>query len=261
MTSPYRLPLHNLDTTGATTTKDTPRYNPATGRVEWRAAEVSALVAGPGIQIDRTDPAKPVISATDALQAENTTPTGVQVISATPPTTEAIIAGMDLTNLAVGEPAQVAVNLWISMNQPSVTKGATARLRDGGLTGTVLATQVFPDTPDSTLGHASQWVYTGEHVLATNRLVVTIQATTGAPTIYSDTRYFSATQAVGKMLDDLTDVDMSTVPPADRDVPSYDAASGTWVPAGNERIVVLPAGVTTLPPGTPPKSLILRRLP
>lgn len=259
MSSPYRLPLHNIDTTGATQTKDTPRYNAATGLVEWRAADVAALIAGPGIQIDRTNPDRPVISATDALQQENTTPTGVAVISGTPSTTETVIAGMDLANLAVGEPAQVAVNLWISMNQANTVKGATARLRDGGLTGTVLATQVFPDTGDSTAGHASQWVYTGEHVLTSNNLVVTIQATTGAPTIYSDTRYFSATQSVGKTLDDLTDVDMTTTPPEVGDVPSWDGAQ--WVPAGNERIVVLPAGATQLPPGTPPKSLILRRLP
>ena len=262
MTSPYRIPVHQFDTTDASDVNDTPRYDPATNTVKWSAAAVSFLVAGPGVSIDRTDPSRPFISLSDNVQSENTTPTGVMTISGTPVTTESVVPGMDLSPLVPGEPTQIAVNLWISMYQPGTTKGSTARLYDGDpATGTLIASQVFPDVGDSTAGHASQWVYTGEHVMVTDRLCVTVQATTGAPTVYSDSRYFTATQNFGRRLADMTDVDLETTPPTDGDTITYDQATDTWGPAGNERIVVVAAGVTTLPPGSPGNALVLRRLP
>jgi hypothetical protein len=54
-------------------------------------------------------------------------------------------------------------------------------------------------------------------------------------------------------------LDLDTVPPQVGDTIEYDGT--VWAPAPNEHIAVLAAGVETLPPGTRPRSLVVRRLP
>lgn len=260
MTSPFRLPLHNLDPTGATD-QNIPVYDAVNNRVTWARAPVEWIGGGPGISIDRTDPHRPIITIKEEYQQENPDPTGLLTITGTPVTTEVIIDGMDISPVAVGKDAEVAVNLWTSMSAPGVGKACVARLRDGGLTGTVLATYTFPDTGDSVAGHSGQWNTVVPYVPATTRVVCTIQTTASSSPVYSDARYMSVTQFVGRGLDDLNDVNLAVDPPEAGEVLGYDGEF--WGPVGHERIVVVPAGAPTdtAPAGCPPRALIVRRLP
>lgn len=64
-----RMPIHQIDPTGATEDQDTPRFNTITGQVEWAegggsGGGVQTIVAGTGIVVDSTDPANPIVAAT-----------------------------------------------------------------------------------------------------------------------------------------------------------------------------------------------------
>lgn len=124
-----------------------------------------------------------------------TSPTGLITVVSAGTAAETTVPGMDATGLTANAAVDFTINLWEAMNQPGQVKGCIARLRDGGPTGTVLASHQFTDAGDSTAGHQQQWSFSGTVVPATGRLTVTIQATGGgAPQITSDTRTFNLTQ-------------------------------------------------------------------
>jgi hypothetical protein len=64
------------------------------------------------------------------------------------------------------------------------------------VTGTILSSHTFTDVGDSSAGHQQEWSLTTAVTPATSLLVVTIQATTNAPVIFSDTRTFTVTYTV-----------------------------------------------------------------
>ena len=105
-------------------------------------------------------------------------------------TGEFIVPGMDVQGFTVGQQIQVNVRLALSHNQAGVVNGGTARLRDGGPTGTILASQTFTDTADSTGGNAQTWAAKFLVTPTTNRLTVTFQST-GDPDVYTTARDFS----------------------------------------------------------------------
>jgi len=124
------------------------------------------------------------------VEAENPSPTGVIQVKAVGDATESVIPGMDLT-VTFGVQAYVGVLLTVSMSHSGVAKGATARLRDGGPTGTVLASQAIPDSGDSTAGTATTFFKFFAVTPATSRLCVTIQNTTNSADIYTANRLFT----------------------------------------------------------------------
>lgn len=123
---------------------------------------------------------------------KNATPTGVETLVASGSMAETLIAEMDTgPTLVAGSTYHVVIDLWEAMSAGPVTKGCIARLRDGGPTGTVLASHTYTDAgADSTAGHQQEWNAVYVVTPTTNRLCVTVQNTKAASQITSDTRTF-----------------------------------------------------------------------
>lgn len=202
----------------------------------------------------------------DPYAYENPTPTGVaaKILEIGDGNTERLISGMSATGLTAGTVTEVAMNLWISQDRPGYWKYAAARIRSGGILGPLLHEHQFPaPSVDAVTGHANQWQETVTVTPAHGTIVVTIGTYLGANgqnahDVWTDTRGFVVSQPdVPFGFGDLADVDIATDQPLIGETVVWDGAH--WVPAGNERIIVLDAGVSSLPPGAPANALVVRR--
>jgi hypothetical protein len=128
----------------------------------------------------------------------NPTAAGLVIIDPTSnSTSETIVTGMSVSTLQPGAAVTVNLALWVSINDPSVTKTVTMRLRDGGISGTILQTVTRTMTLDSTAGHDQNLIFSGSVTPTTNTLVVTVQRTASSQPVWSDTRTFTITQSGG----------------------------------------------------------------
>jgi hypothetical protein len=201
----------------------------------------------------------------EPYEHENPTPTGaaIKILATTDGNTELVIPGMTATGVNPGVSTDVTVNLWISQDRYGTYKYAAARVRSGGVLGPLLYEHRFDPPGDYVDGHRSQWSETFTVTPEHGTIVVTIGTYLGpngqnAHDVWSDTREFLVVQPeVPLKLGDLHDVDIATDAPEIGDTVSWNGTD--WVPAGNERIIVLDAGVSSLPPGSPKNALIVRR--
>ena len=124
-------------------------------------------------------------------------PTGVtQIATKGNVGTERVVDGMTLTGLPVGVQLAVNVGLYASMDLSGYPKRAIARLRDGGLTGPVLASYTFTDKGDSVAGDAERWDYGAYLTPSSSTLVVTIQSDNeNAPDVYASRRLVAGSVA------------------------------------------------------------------
>jgi hypothetical protein len=128
----------------------------------------------------------------------NPTASGLVTTQAAGGTAETVVSGMSVSNLQPGVVASVNLLLYVSMNDFGTVKGVTMRLRDGGLTGTILQSVVRPISTDTSTGHDVNFAFTGNVTPATNTLVVTVQRTsTSTVAVLSDTRTFTVSQSGG----------------------------------------------------------------
>ncbi len=108
--------------------------------------------------------------------------------------TETVIGDCDLTLIVATGGIDIGINVWWSMNQPSVPKNVTLRLRRDSVSGAVLASNAQGATIDSSAGHDRQWSTTyNDNTPTTGRYVLTFQRTAGGVNVISDTREFSLT--------------------------------------------------------------------
>lgn len=176
------------DSTNGHQTRFSPKWRTvsATGRLSVTA---QSTTGEPAIYSDtRTFSALPV---TQAGQFANPFSTGVIELVEMYATAERIIHSCDARIVTPNVAALVTINLWIAMNRPGKAKACTARLRDGGINGTVVATRAFPQNGEDVLGHQSQWSYSQLVTSTTGRLTLTIQGNADGPQITSDTRVFT----------------------------------------------------------------------
>jgi hypothetical protein len=128
----------------------------------------------------------------------NPTATGLVTAQAAGSNVEAVVSGMSVSNLQPGVVVSVNLLLYVSMNDFGTAKGVTMRLRDGGLTGTILQSVVRSLTTDTSTGHDQNFAFTGNVTPATNTLVVTVQRTSASTVaVLSDTRTFTVSQSGG----------------------------------------------------------------
>lgn len=107
---------------------------------------------------------------------------------------ETVIGDCDLTLIVATGGIDVGINVWWSMNQPSVPKNVTLRLRRDSVSGSVLASNGQGASIDSSAGHDRQWNTTyNDNTPTTGRYVLTFQRTAGGVNVISDTREFSLT--------------------------------------------------------------------
>lgn len=147
--------------------------------------------------LNREDAANPLTTTGDLLTVsdtpvENADQSGIDDLGSG--ATETVIGDCDLTLIVATGGIDIGINVWWSMNQPSVPKNVTLRLRRDSVSGAVLASNAQGATIDSSAGHDRQWSTTyNDNTPTTGRYVLTFQRTAGGVNVFSDTREFSLT--------------------------------------------------------------------
>lgn len=178
----------------------------------------------------------------------NPSPSGNIIInSSTNGTTEVAVSGMQASGLSPGISVTVDLALWVSMSNSAVAKQVTMRLRDGSITGPVLASAVKNMTAESTAGHNQSFAFTGTVVPSTSIIFVTVQRT-GSSTVdvWSDTRTFSVTQSGGGHTPPGGAAGQVLVKNSANDFDAGWATAGTSGPAVAPKSVVRTSGGITL---------------
>lgn len=132
-------------------------------------------------------------------QFTNPTATGTKAIGASPWTTEQILAEMDTGagGIATNTIALLNIVFQWSLNAPTQSKGSIVRVREGGLTGTILASQSAGDQGDSTAGNQNTLTVSNlSFKSATGRVCLTIQDTNYNAPWYSAQRTMTVSDPV-----------------------------------------------------------------